>query len=124
MVKSLEMNKVINVFIVSKKLTLSDKKCFQIHIGKGHKDCPKLSVHEKVMKEADTEKYLGDQIDKTDSINATKNGRHAKGLGIITGIMSILDEIPLGRHKMDKAMKLREVMLIMSLLMKIIFIEL
>ena len=40
--KSAHMNSVINTFIESKRLNLSDKKCFQVHIGKGHLNCPKL----------------------------------------------------------------------------------
>ena len=34
-----EKNRIINTFIESKKLRLSKKKCFQIHIGKGHENC-------------------------------------------------------------------------------------
>ena len=67
--KSTKINKCINTFIESKRLTLSGKKCFNIHIGKGHKECPLLKVHEKVMKESESKKYLGDMIDKTGSIN-------------------------------------------------------
>ena len=58
--KTQEMNRLINTFIESKKLRLSKKKCFQIHIGKGHDNCPKLKVHEGIMKEAEREKYLSD----------------------------------------------------------------
>ena len=82
---------------------ISDK-CHRIHVGKGHKECPLLNVHEKTMKESKSEKYLGDIVDTTGSINATIQSRKAKAQGIITGIMAILDEIPLGRHKMDIAM--------------------
>ena len=88
--KSSKMNKCINTFIESKRLPLSEKKCFNIHIGKGHKECPLLNVHEEVMKESESEKYLGDMIDKTGSINATIQNRKAKGQGIITGIMIFL----------------------------------
>ena len=55
-------------------------------------------------------------IDKTGSIQATVEARKSKGQGINTGIMSILNKIPLGKHKMDVAMKLREVMLINGIL--------
>ena len=110
------MNNCKNTFIESKKLPLSHKKCFNIHIGKGHKNCPTLFVHDKVMKESENEKYLGDYIDKTGNINATIQSRKAKGKGIVTGIMAILNEIPLGSHKMDVAMKLRKAMLINGIL--------
>ena len=44
------MNETINTFIESKKLKLSETKCYQIHIGKGHKGCPTLKVHDTDMK--------------------------------------------------------------------------
>ena len=34
--RSREINNLVNRFIESKKLGLSEKKCFQIHMGKGH----------------------------------------------------------------------------------------
>ena len=84
------------------------RKCLQsqYRLGKGHKECPLLNVHEKVIKESESKKYLSYMGDTTGSINTTK------GQGIITGIMSILNDIPLGRHSMDIEMKLREVILL------------
>ena len=114
--RSAEVNSLINTFIESKKLKLSENKCFQIHVGKGHINCPKLKVHKVNMKEAEREKYLDDMIDKSGSIQATIDHRKSKGEGIITGIMTILDEIPLGKHRIDVALKLREVMLINGIL--------
>ena len=114
--RSEEMNKTVNIFMEHKKLRLSEKKCYQIHIGKGHLNCPKLKVHESEMKVADKEKYLGDVIDKTGSIHSTIENRKSKGQGIITGITSILDEIPLGKHRIEVALKLREVMLLNGIL--------
>ena len=92
------MNITINPFIESKKLRLSKKKCFQIHIGNGHDNCPKLNVHEDNMKEAKSEKYLGDIIDKKDSMQATIENRKSKCQGIVSEILSIIEEIPLGKH--------------------------
>ena len=64
------------------------------------------------MKEVDKEKYFGDIVDKTGSIDATINSKKFNGQGIITRIMSILTKIPLGRHTIGTAMKLRNVMVI------------
>ena len=75
------MNQLINTFIESKKLGLSKDKCYRIHIGKGHEKCPNLSVHGNVMKEAEKEKYLGDIIDSSGSIEATiENRKKRKGM--------------------------------------------
>ena len=114
--KSENMNNLINTFIENKNLRLSSTKCYQIHIGKGHTTCPKLRVHDKEMKETEKEKYLGDIVDQNSSIQATIESRKSKGQGINTGIMSILDEIPLGKHRISVAMKLREVMLMNGIL--------
>ena len=114
--KTQKMNEVINTFIERKKLKLSKDKCFQIHVGKGHNNCPQLKVHNSVMKEADSEKYLGDTIDKNGTIQSTIESRKSKGHGIVSEIMAIINEIPLGKHKIDVAMKLREVMLLNGIL--------
>ena len=110
------MNETINTFIESKKLKLSENKCYQIHIGKGHEGCPTLKVHDTDMKQAKSEKYLGDIVDHTGSIQATIDNRKSKGQGIITEILAIINEIPLGIHRIDVAMKLREVMLLNGIL--------
>ena len=105
------MNKLVNTVLEHKKLKLSNKKCFRLHIGKGHDNCPDIKVHEEKMNEAESEKYLGDVIDKSGSIQATINHRKVKGDGIVTEIISILNEIPLGEHKVEIGLKLREAML-------------
>ena len=104
--RSKEINNLVKTFIDSKKLRLSEQKCYQIHIGKGHLSCPKLNLHGSEMKVTDSEKYLGDMIDNSGSINATVESRKSKGQGIITGITSIIDEIPLDKHQIDVALKL------------------
>ena len=101
-----KMNKMVNTFIESKNLKLSKSKCFRIHIGKGHEDCPELKVHEDTMKVVKQEKYLGDVIDESGTIQATIEKRKAKGEGIISEILSIIEEIPLGKHKTEVALTL------------------
>ena len=114
--KAAEINTLVNTFIEHKKLKLSHDKCFRIHIGKGHSNCPELKVHNLQMKESDQEKYLGDMIDKSGTNDATINNRKSKGEGIVAEILSIISEIPLGPHKTEVALKLREAMLINGIL--------
>ena len=113
---SQEINKLVNTFFEHKKLKLNSKKCFRIHIGKGHENCPEMKVHDKVMHDAEHEKYLGDVVDQSGTIQATINQRRSKGDGIVSEIISIINEIPLGEHKMHVALKLREAMLINGIL--------
>ena len=67
-----------------------------------------MKVHQDTMKEVQQERYLGDIIDKSGSIQATMDKRKAKGEGIISEVLSIIEEIPLGKHKTEVALKLRK----------------
>ena len=81
------MNELINTFIEHKKLKLSHEKCARIHVGKGHLNCPEIKVHDNKLKEEKKEKYLGDIVDETGTINATIEKRVSKGEGIKTEIV-------------------------------------
>jgi hypothetical protein len=107
---------MVNNFMEKKKILLSNKKCVRIHIGKDHGKCPDVKVHENTMKSADQEKYLGDIIHQDGSLKATIAQRKSKGNGIVAEILSILDEIPLGSHRVEMGMMLRESMLINGIL--------
>ena len=114
--KSVEMNAFANAFIELKKLTFSQSKCSKIHIGKQTDVCPQLKVHENTMKESSQEKYLGDLINSSGKIKATVQDRAAKGYGIVSEILAILDEIPLGSYRLDMGLKLRQAKLINGML--------
>ena len=64
--ESIKSNSVTNSFIESKRLELSKKKCCRIHIGKriNNKKCADLKVHDKIMKESPSEKYIGIETGK------------------------------------------------------------
>ena len=102
-IDAVKINAVINAFIESKKLTLSKKKCNRIHISKrtNHNVCPEVKVHDATMPNSDREKYLGDIVDKSGKIRATIEDRQKKGYGLTAEILAILNEIPLGQHKME-----------------------
>ena len=114
--KSVEMNAAANAFIELKKLTFSHSKCSKIHIGRQTGDCPQLKVHEAPMKESKQEKYLGDFINSSGRIKVTIQERAAKGYGIVSDILAILDEIPLGSYRLDMGLKLRQAKLINGML--------
>ena len=101
---AIKINAVINAFIEMKKLTLSDKKCNRIHVGKPQEACQDLKVHDSKMNNSDQEKYLGDLVNKTGKIKAAIDERVAKGYGIVSEIKAILHEIPLGRYKLEMGM--------------------
>ena len=88
---SVKVNAVINQFIELKKLTLSDKKCSKIHVGKSSDSWP-----------AKIKETIGD--------------RKSKGYGIVSEIPAILNEIPLGIYKLEMGLKLRQAMLVNGIL--------
>ena len=71
-------------------------------MGKSNELCPELKVHESIMSSVDQQKYLGDLVHKSGKIKETVKDRVRKGHGIISEIMSILNNIPLGnlKHKL------------------------
>ena len=116
---SIKTNAVINAFIETKKLTLSKNKCSRIHISKkkeNDRDCPTLKVHDEEMKDSNKEKYLGDIVHSSGKIRHTIEERKDKGFAIVAEIIAILDDIPLGRYKMEIGLKLRQAMLLNGIL--------
>ena len=114
--ESRKINAAVNTFIELKKLTLSNKKCNRIHIGKQPNPCPGLKIHEAEMNNSTQEKYLGDLINTTGNIKATVADRVARGYGIISEIRAIIGEVPLGRYKLEIGLQLRQAMFINGLL--------
>ena len=78
--------------------------------------CKKLKVHNSTMKESQQEKYLGDLVNSNGTIRSTIEDRKSKGFGIVNEILAILDEIPLGRFKMEIGLKLRQAMFLNGIL--------
>ena len=117
---TLKMNSLVNSFMESKKLKLSNKKCHRIHIQnkklKKDNKCPEIKVHESEMKSSEEERYLGDIINSSGSVKNTIEDRRNKGFGIANEIIAILDEIPLGRYKMEIGLKQRQAMLLNGIL--------
>ena len=68
------------------------------------------------MTDSDKEKYLGDFINKTEKIKDTIEDRKNKGIGFVSEILAILNDIPLGKHKMEIGLLRRHAMLIKSIL--------
>ena len=113
------MNAVINSFVECKKLTLSDSKCKRIHISKKKEKiqtCPELKVHDKSMVNTNQEKYLGDIVHSSGKIRHTIEEIRNKACAIVAEIIAIIDDIPLGKYKMEIGLKLRQAMLLNGVL--------
>ena len=55
-------------------------------------------------------------IDQSGSIQATIDRKKTKGDGIVSEILSIINEITIGIHKVEVALRLREAMLVNGIL--------
>ena len=110
---SIELNSIINVKVESKKLRLSQSKCFKLHISKSSKVCPvKLKAHQEEISQAKKAPYLGDVLNEEGTLGDTIVDRKNKSIGRINQISSILSSISLGFYYVDIALVLRESMLI------------
>ena len=111
-IKSQKLNTAINTFIELEKLTLSGNKSKNVHIGKSDSKCPNLKVHGNDMIQSKREKYLGDLVDKSGSNKPNFEARQAKGFGIVTNILAIINEIPLGHWRVEAGLRLRQAMFV------------
>ena len=109
-------NAVANSMIELNKLTFSKSKCSRIHIGMGGTSCPELKVHDSSMVAKTQNKYLGDIIHESSKIKFTIKDRISKGHGIISDIISILKEIPLGHYKTSIGIRLRQALFLNGIL--------
>ena len=107
-VTAITMNTEVNSFIELKKLELGHSKCGRMHIGSKCFKCHKGNVHGEVMKETTKEKYLGDQINNKGTIKDTIIERTNKGYAIVSQIMALLKELPIGSLRTQIGLILRD----------------
>lgn len=89
-----------------KKLEFNQSKCVKLHISKAERkgcsnatrnvNCVFLEVQESEMREAESERYIGDIISCNGSNDANISRRKSIGMGAISEIFAILNQISLG----------------------------
>ena len=114
---SIMTNAVVNAKFEQKRLELNKSKCHQIHVGIHEKRCPELKAHDEIMIKAKEDKYIGDILSNDGKIYKNIKNRSMKGIGIISNIMNIVQELSLGRYHFELAVLLRESMLLSSMLL-------
>ena len=127
--ESVILNAVINAKINMKNLEFSATKCVKLHICKeNRKPSPKdesnaknvrcvfLSAQDTEMVSADSEKYIGDVISSTGSYDANILRRTSIGMGAISKIFPILNEISFGYNYAEIGMIMRESVLLSKML--------
>ena len=127
--QSVILNAVINAKINLKKLEFNKNKCVKLHICKDQFNCSKsqssiknmkcvfLEVQKSEMKSAENEKYIGDVISQNGSNDANVSRRRSQGIGAISQIFALLNEISLGYHYIEIGLILREAILLSKMLL-------
>ena len=134
-------NAYINHQTNSKKLQFGAEKCKKIHVGHIKEDhkCQDVKVEhwtelemknditgeieikdtfagELNMEDKDEEKYLGDVISNDGKNIKNIKARIAKGKGIVTKILTMLEGISFGQHYFEVGILLRDSLLVSSIL--------
>ena len=110
------MNSTVNAFIESKKLRLSHGKCIAIHVGKNKGSCPTLKIHGEEMHRGDSTKYLGDIFHNSGKSKHTILERTTKAYAILSEIRAILNDVPLGKYRVEAGLQLRQAMFLNGVL--------
>ena len=73
-----------------------------------------MKVHKHKMHESKKEKYLGDIVDQTGNQRATVQDRKSKGYGIVSQVIAITKEAPLGKWRVKSAWLVEDVDLLVK----------
>ena len=85
-------------------------------MGKQHKDCPNLRVHQQQLHKNTSLKYLGDIVHESGKVNINLIERRAKAYAIFAEIRAILEDVPLGKYRVEVGLQLRQAMFINGVL--------
>jgi hypothetical protein len=136
-VETVKTNAYLNAKTSTKKLQFGGQKCHKLHVGKTQHVCPELYVDDWKMKkvkeyetgirnledvfdgdfpmeEVQDEKYLGDILTNDGTNTKNVESRKSKGVGAVSQLMSMLEEISFGPFYFQVAMVLRSTLLINS----------
>ena len=81
------------------KLKLASTKCANIYIGKKKWWYPEYKIHKDILKESQSEKYLGDVLNEKGTLDETIKQRTLKGYSYILEIRTLLSDMPSARLK-------------------------
>ena len=126
--QSVMLNAIINAKINMKRLEFNQSKSVKLHICKYDSNrstesnarnakCAFLDVQNSEMRMSGDEKYIGDVISANGSNDANISRRRSIGIGALSQIFSILNEISLGCHYIEIGLVLRESTLLSKILL-------
>ena len=117
--QSVILNAIINAKINMKKLNFNQTKCGKLHISKETRNvkCVFLEVQDEEMMAGDQEKYIGDFISSNGSNVANIPRRRSIGMGAVSQIFTLLNEVSLGNSYVEIGLILRESTLLSKMLL-------
>ena len=126
--QSIILNATINAKINMKRLEFNKSKCVKLHVSKeSRKSCTEsnarnvkcafLDVQNSEMRMSGEEKYIGDVISSNGSNDANISRRRSIGIGALSQIFSILNEISYGYQYKEIRLVLRESTLLGKILL-------
>jgi hypothetical protein len=131
--ESIILNAVINAKINLKKLEFNQTKCVNLHVSKDDRKkcspsgvesermrnvkCVFLEVQDCEMRTADNEKYIGDIVSYNGSNDANVARRVSLGMGALSQIFAVLNEISLGYQFIEIGLILRDSILLSKMLL-------
>ena len=128
--QSVILNAVINAKVNMKKLEFNKNKCVKMHVSKADRKkctvnqpnardakCVFLEVQDFEMKPEENEKYVGDVISCNGINDANISRRRGIGIGAISSISAILNEVSLGYQYIEIGLVLRESILLSKMLL-------
>ena len=111
------MNAKINMKMESKKLRLSVDKCKHIHIAKKKTESLiNLKVHNQKMKKSESCSYLGDRLSSDGTLDLTIEERRQKGVGLVTQITGMVNQLSFGNFYFKIAFMFRNCMYVNGIL--------
>ena len=116
---SILKNTTVNSFVETKRLQMHRDKSVVLHVGnveKCKRTCPQLKVHEDIMPEKVSTKYLGNIISANGGVSETVEDRRSKGWGKVAALLGVLGEVDMGSHRVEIGLLMRKAILVSSLL--------
>ena len=103
-IDSMESNVYLTTKVQLKRMNFNTgsktkkSKCEVMHVGRSKEKSVELRANDKVMENVTKISYLGDKVSQTGKHNSNIKARIGKGLGIISEIFSILDNVSFGPY--------------------------
>ena len=114
--RSIYLNSKITSKIEMKKMQFGPLKCYKLHVGTKSEGCSKLKINDTYINNVTHAKYLGDYLCNNGSHDKSIESRRGQGLGAVSQITSLLNQVSLGYYYFDISLIFRDSLLVSKLI--------